>query len=125
MTTTRLTTDIDEIELKARTHGILNRWPAVGLAVGVVRDGRLERFHGHGLADIASATPITEDTAFRIGSVTKTFTAIAVLQALGAGAGRPRRAGQRLPARLPADPREGELRARHGAPAPDPHGRGP
>ena len=48
--------------------------------MGVVRDGRLEFFHGHGLADIASKTPITEDTVFRIASITKTFTAIAVMQ---------------------------------------------
>jgi len=67
-------------ELNARIDGILNRWPAVGLAVGVVRDGSLEFFHGHGLADIASKTPITQDTVFRIGSITKTFTAIAVMQ---------------------------------------------
>jgi CubicO group peptidase (beta-lactamase class C family) len=71
---------IDEIELNARVREILNRWPAVGLAVGVVRDGRLECFSGHGLADIASNRPVTQDTVFRIGSVTKTFTAIAVMQ---------------------------------------------
>ncbi|HEX9519360.1 MAG TPA: serine hydrolase [Streptosporangiaceae bacterium] len=59
---------------------IASRHPIVGLALGVVRDGRLCHFHGHGLADIASRTPVTEDTAFRIGSITKTFTAIAVLQ---------------------------------------------
>jgi CubicO group peptidase (beta-lactamase class C family) len=46
----------------------------------VVRNGRLEFFHGHGLADIASNAPITEDTVFRIASITKTFTAIAVMQ---------------------------------------------
>jgi CubicO group peptidase (beta-lactamase class C family) len=71
---------IDKQEMGARVAGILNRWPAVGLAVGMVRDGRLEFFHGHGLADIASNTPVTEDTVFRIGSVTKTFTAVAVMQ---------------------------------------------
>jgi CubicO group peptidase (beta-lactamase class C family) len=71
---------IDEPALKAVVGGILNRRPAVGLAVGVVRNGRLEFFHGHGVADIASNTPITEDTVFRIGSITKTFTAIAVMQ---------------------------------------------
>jgi CubicO group peptidase (beta-lactamase class C family) len=70
----------DELELKGRIDGILNRHPAVGLAVGVVRNGRLEFFSGHGLADIASNTPVTKDTVFRIGSITKTFTAIAVLQ---------------------------------------------
>jgi CubicO group peptidase (beta-lactamase class C family) len=71
---------IDGLALKARVRGILNRHPAVGLAVGVVRNGRLEFFYGHGLADIASNTPVSEDTVFRIGSITKTFTAIAVLQ---------------------------------------------
>lgn len=71
---------LDEAELQASSGGILNRHPAVGLAVGVVRNGSLEFFHGHGLADIASDTPVTEDTVFRIGSITKTFTAIAVMQ---------------------------------------------
>jgi CubicO group peptidase (beta-lactamase class C family) len=70
----------NKLELKGRIDGILNRHPAVGLAVGVVRHGRLELFSGHGLADIAATTPVTEDTVFRIGSITKTFTAIAVLQ---------------------------------------------
>jgi CubicO group peptidase (beta-lactamase class C family) len=69
-----------DIRLNARIDGILNRHPAVGLAVGMVRHGRLELFSGHGLADIASNTSVTEDTVFRIGSITKTFTAIAVLQ---------------------------------------------
>jgi CubicO group peptidase (beta-lactamase class C family) len=71
---------IDEPGMKARVAAILNRHPAVGLAVGVVRDGRLQFFHGHGVADVASGTPVTEATVFRIGSITKTFTAIAVMQ---------------------------------------------
>ena len=71
---------VDEFEMKARVNEILNRWPAVGLAVGMVRNGSLEFFYGHGLADIESNTPITEDTVFRIASITKTFTAIAVMQ---------------------------------------------
>jgi CubicO group peptidase (beta-lactamase class C family) len=70
----------DALDLKGRIDRILNRWPAVGLAVGVVRDGSLECFHGHGVADIESNTPITDDTVFRVGSITKTFTAIAAMQ---------------------------------------------
>lgn len=92
--------------LTAPTAGILNRRPAVGLAVGVVHNGRLEFFHGHGLADIASGTPVTEDTVFRIGSITKTFTAIAVMQLwerglidLDAPAGEYLRAYRLIPAR--------------------------
>jgi CubicO group peptidase (beta-lactamase class C family) len=59
---------------------VLDRWPSAGLAVAVIRDGALAWFHGHGFADIAAKTPITEDTVFRIGSITKIFTAIAVMQ---------------------------------------------
>ncbi|MET9295832.1 serine hydrolase domain-containing protein [Streptomyces sp. NPDC003077] len=64
----------------ARVAGLLNRHPMGGLALGVVRDGRLAFFHGHGLADAATRTPVTEDTVFRVASITKTFTAIAVMQ---------------------------------------------
>jgi CubicO group peptidase (beta-lactamase class C family) len=72
--------ELDDLDLQAVVAKVLDRWPAAGLAVGVVRDGSLEWFHGHGVADIASNTPITEDTVFRIGSITKTVTAIAVMQ---------------------------------------------
>jgi CubicO group peptidase (beta-lactamase class C family) len=66
--------------LSARMHEILSRRAAVGLVVGVVRLGSPPVFSAHGLADIRSRTPVTEDTVFRIGSITKTFTAVAVLQ---------------------------------------------
>lgn len=59
---------------------MLTRRPAVGLAVGLVRDGSLEFFLGHGTADVEAGVPITEDTVFRIASITKTFTAIGVMQ---------------------------------------------
>jgi CubicO group peptidase (beta-lactamase class C family) len=76
----RVVPEISEPDFRAGAQEILNRRPAVGLALGVVRDGHLEFFYGHGLADIASNTPVTEDTVFRIGSITKLFTAIAVMQ---------------------------------------------
>jgi CubicO group peptidase (beta-lactamase class C family) len=71
---------LDDLALRARVDEILDRRPAVGLAVGVVRDGRLESFIGHGVADAAAGRPITEDTVFRIASISKTITAIAVMQ---------------------------------------------
>jgi CubicO group peptidase (beta-lactamase class C family) len=71
---------LDEPQLRAWTDGVLSRHPAAGLAVGIVRHGSLEFFDGHGSADIASNTPIDADTVFRIGSVTKPVTAIAVMQ---------------------------------------------
>jgi hypothetical protein len=44
-------------DMQRSVDAIANRWPAVGLAAGVIRDGRLDTFAAHGLADIASATP--------------------------------------------------------------------
>ena len=103
--------DIDGPQLGARVDEILNRWPAVGLAVGVVRDGRWESFHAHGLADIASNTPITEDTVFRIGSITKTFTAVAVMQLWEQGRVDLDAPRERVSARLPIGPGEAGLAA--------------
>ena len=71
---------IDDISLKAKVAELLDRWPSAGLAAGVVRGGSLEWFVGYGVADVESNEPVTQDTVFRIGSLTKTFTAIAVMQ---------------------------------------------
>jgi CubicO group peptidase (beta-lactamase class C family) len=71
---------IDDLNLKATLAQVLDHWPCAGLAVAVIRDGTVAWFYGHGLADVAAKKPITEDTVFRIGSITKTFTAIAVMQ---------------------------------------------
>jgi CubicO group peptidase (beta-lactamase class C family) len=70
---------LDEAMLRARINAVLNRHPAVGLAVGIIRDGSFE-FCGRGFADIASGVPISKNTVFRVGSITKVFTAIAVMQ---------------------------------------------
>ena len=51
-----------------------------GVAVLVARDGKIVFQDGFGLADIGNKTPITPDTKFRIGSVTKQFTAAAILR---------------------------------------------
>ena len=48
--------------------------------MGVVADGELAWFHGLGLANVEAKAAITEDTVFRIASITKTFTAVAVMQ---------------------------------------------
>ncbi|HEX2105231.1 MAG TPA: serine hydrolase domain-containing protein [Solirubrobacteraceae bacterium] len=62
-----------------------NEHTLAGLAVGVVRDGRLERFVGLGRADAEARRPVDAGTVFRIGSISKTMTAIAVMQLVEEG----------------------------------------
>jgi CubicO group peptidase (beta-lactamase class C family) len=71
---------IEELDLDRWMATVLNRHAAVGFAIGVVRGGRPDTFATHGLADIEAGTPVTRDTVFRVASITKTMTAIAVMQ---------------------------------------------
>ena len=51
-----------------------------GVAVLVARDGKIVFQGGFGLADVAKKTPITTETKFRIGSISKQVTAAAILR---------------------------------------------
>ena len=50
-----------------------------GVGVALVRNGRIVKAKGYGLANIEDGTPVTPATIFEIGSITKQFTATAVL----------------------------------------------
>ena len=50
-----------------------------GLSLGVVREGRLVRAEGYGLANVELDAPVTPRTMFQSGSVGKQFTAALVL----------------------------------------------
>ncbi|HEX2077730.1 MAG TPA: serine hydrolase domain-containing protein [Longimicrobium sp.] len=52
---------------------------STGCAVGVVRDGRLVYARGYGTADLEHGVPVTAETPFHLGSISKQFTAMAVL----------------------------------------------
>lgn len=57
-----------------------------GLSVAVVRDGRRVYSGGFGSAALGPAPAVDGDTQYRLASVSKVFTAIAVLQGAGRGA---------------------------------------
>jgi CubicO group peptidase (beta-lactamase class C family) len=57
-----------------------------GATISVVKDGRLFFAKGYGSADLQTGTPVSaQTTLFRIGSVSKLFTAAAVLQLVEQG----------------------------------------
>jgi CubicO group peptidase (beta-lactamase class C family) len=49
-----------------------------GMAVGVVKDGKVAYAKGFGYRDVENQLPVTSKTLFAIGSSTKAFTAMAV-----------------------------------------------
>src|SRR5512140_1946435 len=51
-----------------------------GAAVLVLRDGEVVLKKGYGMADVAAGLPNTPKTRFLLASVTKTFTATAIMQ---------------------------------------------
>lgn len=59
--------------------------PIAGLAVEVVQRGQVLLRRGDGFADIEGRVPMPADAIFRIGSVTKQFTAAAVMRLVQVG----------------------------------------
>ena len=56
-----------------------------GLVYGVVVDGKLARVRSFGVSNVPAGTPVTAETAFRIASMSKQFTALATLRLRDAG----------------------------------------
>jgi CubicO group peptidase (beta-lactamase class C family) len=56
-----------------------------GVSIGIVHDQTLVCARGFGWADVERRIPATADTLYRIASITKTFTATAILQLRDAG----------------------------------------
>ncbi|HEV8150157.1 MAG TPA: serine hydrolase domain-containing protein, partial [Gemmatimonadales bacterium] len=77
-----------EPRVAARVDSLFRRFTAAGspgCALGIMQHGRLSYAKGYGLASIELGVPITPATVFDIGSVSKQFTALAVLLAVQDG----------------------------------------
>jgi CubicO group peptidase (beta-lactamase class C family) len=56
-----------------------------GLSLAIVKNGRVVRAGGYGYANVELKVPPTEETAYEIGSTTKSFTATAVMMLVEEG----------------------------------------
>src|SRR5689334_4832868 len=63
----------------------MQRYRIPGLALAVIKDGRVVRQSVYGFADVDRHVPVTRATAFQIASTTKIFTSAAVLGLVDAG----------------------------------------
>jgi len=62
--------DIDQLATRA-----MQEFSVPGLAIGIIKDGRLVLAKGYGVREVGSKAPIDAETLFAIGSNTKAFTA--------------------------------------------------
>lgn len=74
-----------EESARASFQPCIDRREVAGIAVAVVR-GDDTRYFFFGLSDVASAKPVTAETIFEIGSITKTFTGTLLALAVQDGA---------------------------------------
>lgn len=65
---------IDDIAVSALTKQHIS-----GMEIGIGRSGKVLYLHGYGLRNRADKLPVTTETVFPIGSITKQFTATAVM----------------------------------------------
>src|SRR5688572_18109745 len=75
-------------DFKARADAIVKKaFPAdqPGAAVIITDDGKTVYAAGQGVADVEAKTPITPATVFRMGSITKQFSAAVMLQLVAEG----------------------------------------
>ncbi|MHB8574068.1 MAG: serine hydrolase domain-containing protein [Dehalococcoidia bacterium] len=82
MTTTArslISTEIDHLVREQMQH-----WAVPGLALGLLRDGESE-VRGYGVASLETEQPVTPGTIFQVGSISKTFTAVLVMQLVDEG----------------------------------------
>src|SRR3954469_4569944 len=64
---------------------IMSQWNVPGAALAVTYNGRLVFAHGYGYANSATLEPVQPDSLFRVASLSKPFTAAAVLKLIEQG----------------------------------------
>ncbi len=67
------------VKLDAVVQHVMDRDHLAGISIGVKKDGQVLVAKGYGYADLENGVEATEHTVHRIGSVTKQFTAAAIM----------------------------------------------
>ena len=64
---------------------LMAKWDVPGAALAISKDGRLVFDRGYGLADVGKREPVQPESLFRIASVSKTLTTVAILTLVDTG----------------------------------------
>ncbi len=72
-------------QLDAFFEDVVKKGRCPSVTVAVVRQGKVEYAKGYGLADLENEVPATPETVYRLGSITKQFTATMIMQLVAEG----------------------------------------
>jgi CubicO group peptidase (beta-lactamase class C family) len=73
----------DKVDVYVKAE--MQRQKIPGLALGIYRDGKIERVQGYGLADVELDVSVKPETVFQSGSVGKQFTATGIMMLVEEG----------------------------------------
>ena len=80
--------ELDKEKIRAIDEAVaieMKKQDVVGLAIGIVQDGKVAYTKGYGYADLVKKKKVNESTLFRWASVAKPMTAVAALQLVEKG----------------------------------------
>jgi len=69
----------DAAQLDAYIERMMKEYGVPGVGLAIVENGRVRYVKGYGVRDVTTRAPVTPTTQFAIGSVTKSFTALAMM----------------------------------------------
>lgn len=72
-------------DLNAYVHTAMRQWQTPGVAVAVVKDGKVVFAKGYGVRELGKPGKVDTNTLFTIGSITKQFTAAALGKLVASG----------------------------------------
>jgi len=73
------------VKAEAAIQLIMQETNTVGISVAVVKNNKIIYTHSFGLKDLETQQPLTDDCIFRIASISKSFSATAIMQLVEAG----------------------------------------
>lgn len=79
-------TDLEHIQsINSFIDRAMKRWEVPGLAIAIIRDGALVYRRVSGLRDVERNLPVTQNTLFAVGSISKSFTVTGLAMLARAG----------------------------------------
>jgi len=79
-----ITNDLSEFKegklIEKQANEFLRQWNLAGMTMSIVKNGKLVYAHGFGYSDVEAKQPVTPGQLFRIASVSKLITAVAIMK---------------------------------------------